>query len=136
MLCDYAQVSGNKLFISGANIDRVSVAADAKPPYLVTLAVAGLVHIPWNETNAEHRLTMTLQDEDGQPAAVPDGVAGPIGGEFAFTVGRPAQLAPGDSQNVPFAFNFAGVPLVKRGRYSFAIAIDGAATASARFTLG
>lgn len=135
MLCDHAQVSGSKLFISGANINRVTVAASAMPPFPVTLAVAGLIHVPWNSTNTEHTVAMALLDEDGQPARVPEGVAGTIGGEFTFNVGRPAQLAAGDSQIVPFAYNFAGIPLMQRGRYGFAITLNGTTLRSVPFTV-
>ncbi len=46
LLCDHAHVAG-KLFMSGANIDRFVFAAEAPAPYLLTFALAGVVHVPF-----------------------------------------------------------------------------------------
>ncbi len=138
MLCDYAQVSGDKLFISGANIDRMGFPAGAPAPYLVTFAAAGVVRVPWTETNVEHTLSFKLQTQDGGNPQLPEGSGiGPdgIGGEMKFSVGRPPTMTHGDEQQVPFAFVFQGLPLMVIGRYVLAFALDGAGARNLSFTL-
>lgn len=127
MLCDHAQVAGGKLFIAGANIDHMQIPAGTAAPYVINFAAAGLVRVPWTATNTEHTLTFKLVTEDGQNPPLPDGaVTGPqgIGGELKFNVGRPPQMASGDNQMVPFAFNFQGLPLMTAGRYVLAFSLD------------
>ncbi|HET7900853.1 MAG TPA: hypothetical protein VFL59_06660 [Candidatus Nanopelagicales bacterium] len=138
MLCDHAQVAGEKLFISGANIDRVVMPAGTPPPYVVGFSAAGIVHVPWNSTNEEHTLTFELLTEDGDVPELPPGAAAPgesIGGQLVFTVGRPPQLSGGEEQNVPFAFNFPGLPLMRTGRYSLVLSLDGVEARRVPFTL-
>ena len=135
MLCDFAQVSGNKLFISGANIDRVSVPAGTAGPFPISLTVAGLIRVPWDATNVAHTCTIALRDEDGRPALAPGEPPTPMSGEFGFTVGRPALLAAGETQNVPFAVNFAGLPLPGRGRFGFEVSIDGVPVRTVTFAV-
>ncbi|HVQ88131.1 MAG TPA: hypothetical protein VMT88_08115 [Actinomycetes bacterium] len=140
LLCDHAQVSGGKLFISGANIDRIHVGADAQPPYLISYAVAGLIHVPWMATNAEHRLTLSLLTEDGRIPAMGGGpeqgvVPRGLTGEMRFNVGRPPQLAGGEEQLVPFAFNFVGLPLGELGRFAMVLSLDDEETRRLPFTL-
>ncbi|MHB8186051.1 MAG: DUF6941 family protein [Dermatophilaceae bacterium] len=138
MLCDHAQVVGNKLFISGANIDRMGVPAGTPPPYVLNFATAGIVRVPWEATNAEHTLNFRLLTQDGQPPQLAEGIAiGPegIAMEMRFNVGRPPQLASGDEQMVPFAFNLQGLPLGAPGRFVLAFSLDGTAVRNLTFTL-
>lgn len=138
MLCDHAQVSGDKLFISGANIDRMGFAAGAPAPYLVTFAAAGVVRVPWTETNVEHTLSFQLRTQDGGIPQLPaNSGVGPdgIGGDMRFSVGRPPTMAHGDEQQVPFAFVFQGLPLMVVGRYVVAFALDGDEVRNLTFTV-
>jgi len=138
MLCDHAQVSGNKLFISGANIDRMQLPAGSPSPYVANFAAAGLVRVPWTATNVEHTLSFHMLTEDGTAPRLPEGTAVPtdgIGGEMHFNVGRPPQLAGGDDQMVPFAFNFQGLPLVEAGRYVIVFELDGSPERRLNFTV-
>jgi hypothetical protein len=138
LLCDHAQVSGEKLFIAGANIDRVGFPAGSPAPYVINLAVAGVVHVPWTQTNAEHALVILLVTEDGHTPSLPEGIpVGPqgVGGEIRFNVGRPPQLTGGEEQIVPFAFNFQGLPLMQGGRYNVSVSIDGTEMRRVPFTL-
>jgi hypothetical protein len=127
MLCDYAQVADNKLFISGANINRMSLPPDRTAPYVVNFSAAGLVRVPWTATNEEHTLGFILETEDGRPPELPEGAgaAQGVGGEMRFTVGRPPQLSIGEEQMVPFGFNFQGLPLMRLGRYALSFSLDG-----------
>ncbi len=126
LLCDHAQVAGGKLFVAGANIDRVGLPAGTPPPYLVNFALAGVVHVPWTATNNEHSLGFVLLTEDSQRPAFPPQMEGQdIRGEMRFNVGRPPHLASGEEQLVPFAFNFQGIPLMQTGRYVLELELDG-----------
>jgi len=138
LLCDYAQVAGEKLFVSGANIDRIRFEAGTGGPYVINASVAGLVHVPWMSTNAEHVLTIKLVTEDGKTPELPSGMEVSdqgIGGEIRFNVGRPPQLTGGEEQNVPFAFNFQNLPLMQSGRFSVVFSLDGAEARRVPFTV-
>lgn len=127
MLCDYAEVAGGKLFVTGAAIDRMELPPEAPPPYSAAFAVAGLVRVPWTATNSEHGLRFRFLTEDGSDPELPEGAnPGPdgIGGEMRFNVGRPPQATSGQEQLVPFAFNFQGLPLMRTGRYVVVLSLD------------
>lgn len=128
MLCDHAQVAGEKLFIAGANIDRMSFPPGSQPPYVANFAAAGIVRVPWTATNSEHVLSFKLLTEDGHDPVMAPGVElGPngLGGEMRFNVGRPPHLASGEEQMVPFAFNFQGLPLGAPGHHVLSFSLDG-----------
>ena len=126
LLADHAQVSG-KLFVSGAGIDVLSFPLGQPAPFPVTLAVAGVVRVPWTETNRQHRLQFLVLDEDGRPPllAEPTGEEPErVGGEMVFEVGRPPGLPDGEEQLVPFAFQFQGLPLTRLGKYIVRLNLD------------
>ena len=125
MLCDHAQIEGGKLFISGANIDRVLVAAGAPAPFALVFAVAGLVRVGWTDTNVDHTLSIGLQTPDGDPGPVPG--IGPDGSlvEMGFNVGRPPQAAAGDDQLMPFVVPFQPLPVLEPGRLVVVVSVDG-----------
>lgn len=138
MLCDYAQLAGDKLFISGANIDRMLIPGGTPPPYVVAFWAAGLVHVPWLDTNVEHTLSFTFVTEDGRIPELPPGaevLPQGIGGEMRFNVGRPPQLTGGEEQSIPFAFSFQGIPLMRGGRYSIIFSLDGNEVRRVPFTI-
>lgn len=125
MLCDHAQVEGGKLFISGANIDRVIVPAGAPAPFALVFAVAGLIRVAWTDTNTEHRLSVGLQTADGEPGPVPGiGDDGTLV-EMGFSVGRPPMATAGDEQLMPFVFPFQPLPVLEPGRLVLVISVDG-----------
>lgn len=137
LLCDHAQVAGDKLFISGGNIDRMTFPAGTPAPYVAHFAVAGVVHVPWTATNAEHALDVEIVTQDGQAPLLGEGERpeGPVGGGFVFNVGRPPHLLDGENQMVPFAFGFAGLPLAQPGRYVVRLSLDGAPMREMPFTI-
>lgn len=138
MLCDFAQVADNKLFINGANIDRVGVQAGTPPPYVLNFAAAGIVTVPWNATNAEHALNFRFVTQDGQIPKLAEGLeVGPdgISGEMRFNIGRPPQLTSGEDQMVPFAFVLLGLPVASPGRHVMTFALDGTDVRSLPFTI-
>jgi hypothetical protein len=138
LLCDYAQVAGGKLFIAGANIDRSFFPAGAQPPFLPTFAVAGVVHVPWTETNKQHVLNFDLIDADGSPVRIPAEVNPDqpvVRGEMPFNVGRPPILESGDEQMVPFAFNFQALPISNMGKITIKLNVDGADYKTLNFSI-
>jgi hypothetical protein len=133
MLCDYAQVSGGKLFISGAGINLLGTTT-AAPPHPVSAALALLIRIPWGATNHEHKLEIELvSDTDKGPERVqinellppntPESEKGKI---FAlFNAGRAPTMQVGEETLMPVALPMAGLSLPAIGSYFFSIGIDG-----------
>jgi hypothetical protein len=138
MLCDHGQVAGGKLFVSGGGIDTMHVPPHSRPPYVANFAVAGLVRVPWTATNENHTLTFKFVTEDGGHAPLPpeaDPGSNGVSGEMRFNVGRPPQLASGQEQVVPFAFNFEGLPLMEAGRFLLVLELDGSEARRLNFTV-
>jgi hypothetical protein len=129
LLCDHAQVAQSKLFISGANINRMMVAPNA--PHVVNVALAIEVMVPWNATNQAHSLTVELVSDGGARIPLadmlpPDHDAGDMGMIVAnFNVGRSPDLLPGEDTLMPIALPFYGLPLPQLGSYFFVVRIDG-----------
>jgi uncharacterized protein DUF6941 len=126
-LCDHAEVAEGKLFANGAGINICLVPP--QPPHVVNLFLAAVVHVPYTATNEGHTLTVSIVDQDGHGMVpwVPEGAPppGPVVLETEFTVGRPPTLQPGESQPVPVAFGFQGMPVAALGSYSFRLDVDG-----------
>lgn len=114
MLCDHAQVSGDKLFVSGAGIDRMVVPAGGSAPYVVTFAVAGVVTVTPEEAATNQVITFQVltADERTPTLAGPDGHARTVAGELGLV---PGDRAAEKDQVVAFAFSFQGVPLFGLG---------------------
>lgn len=127
VLCNHAQVENNQLFINGGGIDRTWVPGGAPMPVGVNLAIGLTVRVPWQQTNQQHTLVVTMEDSDGAPVMVPNGPdeEGPLRGEIPFNMGRPPDLVAGAEQTVSLAIAMPGLPLSKIDRYAFVISIDG-----------
>lgn len=143
LFCDFAEVSGGKLFISGAAISLVA-AVQPVPPYPLTAALAILITVPWAETDRPHRLTLELRarNEDGSDDRVPMTGPGPetLPGEegivvHPFAIERGANLAEGDEVCVPLALPLAQFPLPRMGVYTFSVHIDDVEMDRASFRL-
>jgi hypothetical protein len=133
MLCDFAEVSGGKLFVSGAGIGVLGTAA-AAAPHPVSMALALLVRIPWGATNHQHRLTIELMSEaEGAPERIsinqvlPPGDPPENAGMIValFNAGRAPQMQVGEETLMPVALPMQGLPLPRLGSYFFSIALDG-----------
>lgn len=130
MLCDFAQVNGGKLYVTGACINLVTVATP-EPPYPVGVWLAALITIPWTQTNQPHKLRVAVQDADANviPIAEPlaDGSSAPEdhGAILArFTAGRSPIMVAGEDTLMPVALPIApAVPHL--GSFSVVIHIDG-----------
>jgi hypothetical protein len=134
LLCDYAQVSGGKLFISGAGINLVATAT-TEAPHPVNMAVALMVRIPWNATNQQHRLTIELMSESGPESAeqvplsqgLPPGADPSLEGMIVanFNAGRAPTMVAGEESLMPVALPMLGLPLPRLGSFFFSVSING-----------
>ena len=117
MLADNAQAVGGKLYILGAGWSWTAPGAPG--------AIAGIVTVPWNETNRRHTLVFTLVDGGGQPVKVP-GAEGeqPLAIRTEFEVGRPPGVRPGSSFSHPVAINYIALPLEAGRAYEWRWAIN------------
>jgi hypothetical protein len=125
LLCDHAQVSGNKLFISGAGINLIRVA-NPEPPLAVNFALAIMVTVPWTATNQPHKMTVELIGDQGAgsservPLTPDDGVI-----VAEFNAGRSPVMKPGEDTLLPLALPMPGLPLPQPGSYFFTVKLDG-----------
>jgi hypothetical protein len=134
MLCDFAEVSGNKLFISGAGINLIGTDR-TQAPLPVNFALALLIRIPWTATNQQHTLKVELFSDtsdkgpqlvvlnEGEPPTGKDEDRGSIVGYF--NMGRSPAMQVGEESLLPVAFPLQGLPLPDMGSYYFLISIDG-----------
>jgi hypothetical protein len=93
ILCDAAQVQGEKLYMLGGGWSQIWVK---QFPAQHHVAVAAGILIPWLETNARHEFHLQVRDEDGVKF-------GEVQGQFEQ--GRPPGLPPGSAQRVMLAIN-------------------------------
>ncbi len=133
VLCDFAEVCGGKLFISGAGLAMLA-SGTPEPPYRVniTLAVLGLIGL--GDTDVQHKLTLELV-QVGQPGEtrvaltdeVPDGGDPADRGMFIayFLAPRSPQMLPGDEWTMPMAIPMFGLGLPDLGPYYFSVRVDG-----------
>ena len=143
LLCDFAEVSGGKLFITGAGISLVA-SSSPQPPYQVNVCLAILVSIPWNETDTEHHLTIELVSEAGGAQEriilsdqLPDGADPADRGMIVavFTAARMPIMVDGDESTMPMSIPLFGLPLPQHGPYFFSVRIDGREMDRASFRL-
>ena len=70
------------------------------------------------------------------PQQQPDTRAGEYAdGDGEQDAEKAEQRAAGEQQNVPFAFNFQGIPLMRSGRYSMVFSLDGTPVRRVPFTV-
>lgn len=119
MLADHAQVAEGKLNVIGAGWTFTG-------PQPVPFAIAGIIDVPWHETNRQHRFALALQDIDGQPvmAETPMGEQ-PLAAEMTFEVGRQPGLRQGAAVPWMFGLNFGPVPLRPGSHYVWTATLNG-----------
>ncbi|HTV12284.1 MAG TPA: hypothetical protein VME20_10535 [Acidimicrobiales bacterium] len=133
ILCDFAEVSGGKLFVSGAGLALLSSATPA-PPYRVnvTLAILGLIRP--EDTDIQHKMTLELvqvgaSGETRVPLAdeLPEGADPADRGMFLayFLAPRSPQMLPSDEWSMPMAIPMFGLGLPQLGPYYFSVRVDG-----------
>ncbi len=143
LLCDFAEVSGGKLFITGAGISLIASSSQVSP-YRVNICLSVLVSIPWNETDEQHRLTIELISEASGSAQrvilseqLPEGSDAADQGLIVavFSAARSPIMVPGDESSMPMAVPLFGLPLPEHGPYFFSVRIDGREMDRASFRL-
>lgn len=139
MLADYAMVHQGKLFISGAGINVMTVPPPAEK-YVVNFGIGLSVTIPWQATNQNHRLLVSLADSDGALVTLAQPMPGmstpheDVGKIIAsFNAGRAATMEVGEDSILPIAFQFSGLQLPHPGSYTLTVEIDGTEMAVTRF---
>ena len=125
MLADRAEVIQGKLYLMGGAWDRQYVV-DFAQPVLVSFAIG--IRVPWNATNREHRLRITVETADGQ-------MVNNFALEAGFAAGRPAVAQPGESQRVVVAIPLVGIVFPGAGMYFGKAAINGELSQSIEFHL-
>ena len=91
MVADWADTVNGKLYIQGAGWDRKIFPKDQQ----IEFSIAASILVPWTLANQQHRFSLSLETEDGDPLGTP--VTG------AFNVGRPAKARPGQRFRTPLA---------------------------------
>jgi hypothetical protein len=118
-LANSAEVREGLLFVLGAGWNQVGPAPQ---PF----AIAGLLEVDWDETNAKHRLEILFEDEDAAPLMVPTpGGEQPLRIATEFEGGRPPGVATGTSFNVPVALPLWPVSWAPGRRYVVKVSVDG-----------
>ena len=126
LLCDFAEAVNGKLYVMGGGWNVLFA-----PGQPVTMSVAAVVAVPWDQTNRPHELSLELLTEDGASVEVEE-QAVEVTGEFEL--GRPPGIKPGSSLNAPFVWTFAGLAL-DAGGYEWKLSIDGEPVASRPFAV-
>jgi hypothetical protein len=143
LLCDFAEVSGGKMFITGAGISLLATASP-QPPYQVNICLAILVSIPWTETDTNHLLTIELVSEAGGSQQrvmlsdqLPEGADPSDRGMIAvmFSAVRLPTMTDGDESTMPMTVPLFGLPLPEFGPYFFSVRVDGREMDRASFRL-
>lgn len=124
LLADSAQVADGKLYVLGGGITSL-------PPGPQPTAVAVLLHVPWDQANAQHTWHLELLDEDGMPVFWDEQ---PITVSGNFEAGRPAGWPAGSPLTMPMAINFNALPIEPGRSYQWRLSIDG--TSEAHWILG
>ena len=125
VLCDSAVTADGKLFLQGGGWDVLT--ANGFPFQQPRIGLGAVVAIPYTATNQNHRFSLELVSEDGQPVHVrpaPSGEEGPNVVDAQFNIGRPPHLQPGDSQSIAFAVNLDQLRFDGPGSFAFIVKID------------
>ncbi|HLB24601.1 MAG TPA: hypothetical protein VJP07_10950 [Dehalococcoidia bacterium] len=122
ILCDAAQVQGEKLYMLGGGWTQIWVK---QLPAQHHMAVAAGILIPWLETNAKHQFKLVVRAEDG--AAFSE-----VQGEFEQ--GRPPGLPPGSAQRVMLAINM-NIRIERACEAVAEIALDGQVSKAVPFRI-
>ncbi len=104
ILADQVEAVNGKLYMMGGGLEHIDVA-DFQSPIFLGLAVG--ISVPWQATNREHQVSVTVQNADAVRLAALDG---------QFNVGRPPSVEVGASQRTIIAAKIP-VTLAAEGTY-------------------
>jgi hypothetical protein len=116
LLCDAAEEINGKLYILGGGWTHL-----LKPNVPTNMALAMVVHVPWEEAGKQHKVELSLLEESGEPVVLggkPVKVAG------AFEVGHTTGARPGSELAAPLALQFSGLVLPP-GEYTWELLVNG-----------
>ena len=117
LLCDFAQVRANMLFVLSGGITRLNRPAW---PASMQCSLALMIEMHPTESARPHELEVIIQGQDGERI-------GEVAGAFQLDVEtQPLDLDVGESLHLPVALNLAGIGVPKPGPYSIELLIDGA----------
>jgi len=121
LVADYAEAINGKIYIQGGGWDQYFV--NDRFPAEFRLGIAIGLRVPWDETNRNHELEVSVHFDD---------VHAEVGRiEAKFEVGRPAGIAGGSSQFLPLGFN---VPVsLPAGQYAVVATLGGETLGRASF---
>jgi hypothetical protein len=123
LLCDAAEEANGKLYILGGGWTHLLT-----PNLPTNMALAIVVHVPWNETGKQHKLEVSLV-KDGEPFLLG---GNPVKMQGAFEVRRAAGTKPGREFTAPVALQFSGLVLPP-GEYTWELLVNGEPGATASF---
>ena len=106
MLCDYAQVHAQRLFILGAGTG-FAPSPSTNSPFLTHLWLALVISVPQTLLSIPHRLKVAITEQPNPPTGQPLTLPG-IGFDADFVVGPPPRAQPGDETSVPIAIPLIG----------------------------
>ncbi|HTT92937.1 MAG TPA: hypothetical protein VMF65_25510 [Acidimicrobiales bacterium] len=132
VLCDFAEVSGGKLFISGAGLALLA-SGTPQPPYRVNITLAVLGLITPEDTDLQHKMTIELVHVGSTETRVMLSDEVPEGGDQAdrgmiiayFVAPRSPEMLPNDEWSMPMAIPLFGLGLPDLGAYYFSVRVDG-----------
>lgn len=118
IICNWAEVREGVVFIAGGGITRAW-----KPQYPAPLGVCLAVVLSGTEgemIGIQHEVEMVVSDADGLEIGRLSGGLSTAGG---------ADLQPGETLQLPLAFNLTMLPIPAPGAYDLKIRVDGGAIA-------
>lgn len=124
ILCDFAEVRDNLLFVVGGGITRL-FRPEWPGPMNVSLAL--MVELERNDRERPHELDVQIIDEDGNPVARIQG---------AFQQGPGPDTDFHEITFFPFTFDLRQVGIAHAGWHSVEISIDGRQEQTLRFRAG
>lgn len=124
ILCDFAEVRDNLLFVVAGGITRL-FRADWPGPMNVCLAL--MVELDWTERETPHELDVQVITEDGKPVARIQG---------AFQQGTGPDTDVHEITFFPFTFDLRQVVIEHVGWHSIEISIDSTPHHTLRFRTG
>jgi hypothetical protein len=128
VLADHVSVMDNKLNVIGGGW---KFTGSPTAPF----GIGGIVEVPWNRANENHKFRLSLADLDGNAVEVDTGEGiQPVLLEFEFQVGRPPGHRPGASLSQPFAFNSGPLPLPPGCHFVWQFELNGREREDCRLT--
>lgn len=125
MLCDAAEVINDKMYILGGGLSVIGAAT--LPAYHPRLALAITITVPWTDTNRQHNLKIFIEEQDGPRLTLGPNPDDPNAQQEIigqFTLGRPAHIHPGESQDANFALNIDRQLFTNPATYNVVVEID------------